>query len=102
MNNQDDQSITKSTYEIKLSAKWGIPIFLFGFVILRLAAQTTDLSASQCIRRMSENRHYIAERCLLQWRGGNNPDYVGRVYDAGSGELLVRRTFSTPVPELVG
>ncbi|WP_133650623.1 hypothetical protein [Paraburkholderia flava] len=56
--------------------------------------------ADECERSRSPDGQYLAERCLVQWRGGNNPDYVGRVYDARSGTLLVERSFSTPVPEL--
>ncbi|VVD26525.1 protein of unknown function [Paraburkholderia dioscoreae] len=32
--------------------------------------------------------------------GGSDPAYLGRAYDAKTGELLVRRRFATPVPEL--
>ncbi|MBB5398809.1 MULTISPECIES: hypothetical protein [Paraburkholderia] len=69
--------------------------------VLRVATYTDTGNASQCIKSTSKNGRYIAERCLLQWRGGNDPDYRGQVYDAVSGKLLVRRTFSTPVPELI-
>ncbi|MPW09047.1 hypothetical protein GCT19_25915 [Paraburkholderia sp. CNPSo 3155] len=71
------------------------------FVVLLVATHTDTKNASECIKSTSKNGRYIAERCLLQWRGGNDPDYRGQVYDAVSGKLLVRRTFSTPVPELI-
>lgn len=56
--------------------------------------------ADECERSRSPDGQYLAERCLLQWRGPDDSDYVGRVYDARSGTLLVERSFSTPVPEL--
>ncbi|NUY00476.1 hypothetical protein [Paraburkholderia youngii] len=71
------------------------------FAVLLVATHTDTGNASECIKSTSKNGRYIAERCLLQWRGGNDPDYRGQVYDAVSGKLLVRRTFSTPVPELI-
>ncbi|CAB3778077.1 hypothetical protein LMG28688_00509 [Paraburkholderia caffeinitolerans] len=37
---------------------------------------------------------------MLDWHHDENPKYVGRVYDAASGKLIVRRTFHTPVPEI--
>ncbi|MGF6964327.1 hypothetical protein OKW43_001332 [Paraburkholderia sp. WC7.3g] len=72
-----------------------------GFAVFLVVAHTDSRDASECIKSTSKNGRYTAERCLLQWRGGNNPDYIGQVYDATSGKLLVRRTFSTTVPELI-
>ncbi|KIP19773.1 hypothetical protein KY49_3279 [Burkholderia sp. MSHR3999] len=56
--------------------------------------------ADECVKSTSPDGRYVAERCLVQWRGPDDCDYVGRVYDAKSGQLLVERSFSTPVPEL--
>lgn len=58
------------------------------------------LKADECERSRSPGGQYLAERCLVQWRGPDDSDYVGRVYDARSGTLLVERSFNTPVPEL--
>ncbi|MFM0338963.1 hypothetical protein [Paraburkholderia fungorum] len=56
--------------------------------------------AHDCKKASSDGGRYIAELCLLRWNPGNDSDYVGRVYDAKDGELLAKRTFSTPAPEL--
>jgi hypothetical protein len=87
--------------EARLSMDKGLAVLAVTFAMLFVATHTDNRSASECIKSTSKNGRYIAERCLLQWRGGNDPDYRGQVYDAASGKLLVRRTFSTPVPELI-
>ncbi len=56
--------------------------------------------ARDCKKSLSNGGRYIAELCLLRWNPGDDSDYIGRVYDAKNGELLVKRTFSTPVPKL--
>ncbi len=79
---------------------------LFAIVIAAVAALAyawgvdRRSKARECEKSRSPDGLYVAERCLVQWKGGNDPDYVGRVYDAKSGRLLVERSFSTPVPEL--
>lgn len=57
-------------------------------------------NASDCKKASSDSGHYTAELCLLQWNPGDDSEYLGRVYDSRNGELLVERTFSTPVPQL--
>jgi hypothetical protein len=56
--------------------------------------------AHDCRKTSSEGGRYTAELCLLQWIPGDDSIYLGRVYNAKNSELLVERTFSTPVPEL--
>jgi hypothetical protein len=56
---------------------------------------------TECQKSTSPNGLYIAERCVLEWIPGGNSEYVGRIFDAKSGKLLVQRTFSTPVPEIL-
>lgn len=63
-------------------------------------AYKPDSGASECERKISPDGRYLAEQCLISWGGRDDPDYLGRVYDAKTGTLLVRRRFSTPVPEL--
>ncbi|WP_156992618.1 hypothetical protein [Paraburkholderia oxyphila] len=57
-----------------------------------------DSQAYSCVRSTSPDGRYIAEECTLDWDRGDNPKYVGRLYDAASGKLLARRTLHTPVP----
>lgn len=57
-----------------------------------------DSQAYSCIRSTSPDGRYLAEECTLDWDHGDNPKYVGRLYDAASGKLLARRTLHTPVP----
>ncbi|MBC8728183.1 hypothetical protein [Paraburkholderia sp. UCT2] len=83
------------------SIGWGAVVLTVAFAVLLVATHPDHRNASECIKSTSKNGRYTAERCLLQWRGGNDPAYLGQVYDAASGKLLVRRTFSTPVPELI-
>lgn len=56
--------------------------------------------AHDCRKTPSDGGRYIAELCLMRWNPGGDSDYIGRVYNAKDGDLLVERTFSTPVPEL--
>jgi hypothetical protein len=63
-------------------------------------AYRPDSSAAECTRAISPDGRYVAERCVIQWGGGSTSEYLGRVYDAKTGALLVRRRFATPVPEL--
>ena len=56
--------------------------------------------AHECQKKASASGRYMAELCLLQWNPGDESEYRGRVYDARNGQLLVERTFRTPVPEL--
>ncbi|CAH2914663.1 MAG: hypothetical protein CPSOU_2537 [uncultured Paraburkholderia sp.] len=55
--------------------------------------------AHDCERKPSDDGKYIAELCLLR-DNGHDADYVGRVYDAKDGELVVERTFDAAEPEL--
>jgi hypothetical protein len=55
--------------------------------------------AHDCERKQSDDEKYIAELCLLR-DNGHDADYVGRVYDAKDGQLLVERTFNAAETEL--
>lgn len=61
----------------------------------------SDSRAYDCVRSTSPNGLYVAEECTLDWDHGDNPKYVGRIYDAASGKLISRQTFHTPVPEII-
>jgi hypothetical protein len=63
-------------------------------------AYRPDSGATDCERRTSPNELYVAEECLISWGGRDDPYYLGRVYDAKTGTLLVRRRFSTPLREI--
>jgi hypothetical protein len=63
-------------------------------------AYRPDSGATDCERRISPNERYVAEECLISWGGRDDLYYVGRVCDAKTGTLLVRRRFSTPLPEI--
>lgn len=62
-------------------------------------AHRSDARAYDCVRRASPDGRYVAEECTLDWDHGDNPKYVGRVYDT-AGKLILRRTFHTPSPEI--
>ena len=49
---------------------------------------------TECERATSPDSNYIAELCLLKWIPGGNSNYVGRIYDATNGNLLIQRSFS--------
>ncbi|WMY07331.1 hypothetical protein [Paraburkholderia phenoliruptrix] len=57
------------------------------------------LRAHDCERKQSDDGKYVAELCLLR-DNGHDADYVGRVYDAKGGQLLVERTFDAAETEL--
>ena len=61
----------------------------------------TTPRGTECHKSTSKNGLYIAERCVLRWVPGGDSEYVGRVFDAGSGKKLVQRTFSTPEPTIL-
>ncbi|MEQ5841056.1 hypothetical protein N0A02_16645 [Paraburkholderia acidicola] len=56
--------------------------------------------AHECKKQLSDSGLYLAELCLLQWNPGGDSDYLGRVYDAKTGTLLVERMFQSPVPQV--
>ena len=80
--------------------KWPAALSAVGLLLICLIGFGSRSTATECVRERSPDGAYMAERCLLEWRPGGNSDYRGRVYDGNTGELLVHRTFSTPVPDL--
>ncbi|MFP3565316.1 hypothetical protein [Paraburkholderia sp. SIMBA_030] len=56
---------------------------------------------TDCKKSSSPDGSYTAELCMLKWYGRGNAEYVGRVFDAGSGKLLAQHTFITPVPTIM-
>ena len=54
-----------------------------------------------CVTSTAESGIYVAELCMLTWSSRDDPEYVGRIYDAKSRKLLVQSTFSTSVPEIM-
>ncbi|WP_143189357.1 hypothetical protein [Paraburkholderia lycopersici] len=71
------------------------PVVSFAWLLYK-----PDSEASECVRATSPDGRYIAERCVISWNHLVNPLYLGRVYDSKTGELLVRRRFNTPAPEV--
>lgn len=56
---------------------------------------------TKCIRSISPDGVYLAERCFLQVESYRTEDtqYVARLFDAKSGNLLAEHVFTTPVPD---
>jgi hypothetical protein len=79
---------------------WAILIVGFTIVGCYFIVHHPDSEAQDCSRATSPDGQYIAELCLIWWGDSSYPEYLGRVYDSKTGELLVRRRFHTPVPEL--
>jgi hypothetical protein len=75
---------------------------LFAVVVV-LCFFLTDRTprGTECEKSTFPNGLYIAAQCVLHWHLGSDSDYVGRVYDVKSGKMLVQRTFSTTVPEIL-
>lgn len=61
----------------------------------------TDSMAYDCVRSKSPDGRYVAEECTLDWDHGDNPKYVGRLYDDVTGKMLARRTLHAPDPEIL-
>jgi len=60
----------------------------------------TTPQGRECERSSSPDGLYVAERCLLHWVSSFESKYVGRLFDAKSGQKLAQHTFSTSVPDL--
>jgi hypothetical protein len=56
---------------------------------------------TECQSSKSPDGLHIAQRCLLDWVPGGNSKYVGRLFDANSGQLLAQHVFATPVPTIM-
>src|SRR5271165_2567457 len=57
---------------------------------------------TECENSSSPDEIYMTERCFLEVKSFRNGDakYVGRLFDAKSGNLLAEHIFITPVPDL--
>ena len=67
-------------------------LVLIGALYLVLFNHT--LQGTECKHTTSPDGNYIAELCLLKWVPGSDSEYVGRIYDATNGNLLIQRSFS--------
>ncbi|QBQ96353.1 hypothetical protein [Paraburkholderia pallida] len=88
--------VKKSAIAIAIAIAIAVLALIFLFITHR-----SDSRAYDCTRSTSPNGRYIAEECTLDWNRGDNPKYVGRVFDAASGKLIARQIFRTPVPEIM-
>lgn len=77
-------------------------IALFAVVLggLYLCLFNRTPRGDSCVSSTSANGVYIAELCLLTWSSRDIPEYVGRLYDAKSGKMLVQSVFLTSDPEI--
>ncbi|MEX3669164.1 hypothetical protein AB3X82_13305 [Paraburkholderia phenoliruptrix] len=89
----------RSLSVLKTLEKCLFAAFTFALVINYALDVRLRSRAHDCERKQSDDGKYIAELCLLRDEG-HDADYVGRVYDAKDGQLLVERTFNAAETEL--
>src|SRR6202012_408825 len=85
---------------LKFKLRHAAPIAITIGMIYFLAFNHTP-PGTECQSSKSPDGLYIAQRCLLNWVPGGNSQYVGRLFDANSGQLVAQHTFATPVPTIL-
>ena len=84
---------------VKACAKCLVAIVMIALLVDYALDVRLRLGAHDCQKKRSDDGQYVAELCLLR-DNGHDADYVGRVYDAKDGRLLVERTFNAAETEL--
>ncbi len=84
---------------VKVCAKCLVAVVVIALVVDYALDIRLRSGAHDCQRKKSDDGQYVAELCLLR-DNGHDADYVGRVYDAKDGRLLVERTFDAAETEL--